>query len=135
MKCSTIRLLLASAVENNFMVDQIDVRNAYIKSDLKECIYMRQPKGFENDKNVVCKLNKSLYGLKQAGYEWNECVNEFLVKELEFIRLESDPCVYKRGSGNSLIIISLYVDDILIFSGNRKIIDEFKTEMDNKFGR
>lgn len=134
VKCSTIRLLLAMAVECNLMVDQIDVRNAYIKSDLKESIYMKQPKGFESDENMVCKLNKSLYGLKQAGYEWNKCINEFLVNEMKFDRLKSDPCVYKRGNNDNKIIISLYVDDILIFSDNRKLIDEFKEHINKRFG-
>lgn len=105
VKCSTIKMLLARSLEDDMMVDQIDIRNAYVKSDLKECIYMKQPKGFELGNNMVCKLNKSLYGLKQAGYEWNKCLNDFLTEDLKFQRLMSDPCVYKRIYKNYIFII------------------------------
>lgn len=133
VKSATVRLLLAIAVEEDMMVDQIDVRNAYVKSDLKEDIYMRQPYGFERGSGLVCKLKKSLYGLKQAGHEWNKCINKFIINDLKFERLQSDPCVYKKIENNTVIIISLYVDDILIFSRARSLINEFKNALNNKF--
>lgn len=133
VKCATIRMLLSLAINEDMIVEQIDVKNAYIKSDLKECIYMKQPRGFEKG-DYVCKLNKSLYGLKQAGHEWNQCLNNFLTKELEYMRLASDPCVYTRKHGDEVIIICVYVDDILILCRDQDIIDEFKEEMDTRFG-
>lgn len=133
VKSSTIRLLIASAVESGMKIGQLDVRNAYVKSELKECVYMRQPPGFEKGRGLVCKLKKSLYGLKQAGHEWSQCLNDFLEEELKFTRLESDPCVYIKEDGNNTIIITVYVDDLLIFCRKTRIIDEFKTQFNNKF--
>lgn len=133
VKSSTIRLLLACAVEYRLVVEQVDVRNAYVKSELKECIYMRQPYGFEDGSGKVCKLKKSLYGLKQAGHEWNKCINEFLEDELKFRRLDSDPCVYVKLIDGEIIIITIYVDDILIYGSSRPRINEFKKRLNEKF--
>lgn len=131
VKCSTIRLLLASAVEKGMIVEQVDVRNAYIKSELNEIIYMKQPPGFNGDNGKVLKLKKSLYGLKQSGHQWNKCINGFLVDNLNFVRLESDPCVYKNEKCN--LIISMYVDDILIFAKDESKVKWFKNELNAKF--
>lgn len=133
VKSSTVRLLMACAVERDMHVEQIDVRNAYVQSELKEIIYMRQPPGFQEDDDMVCRLNKSLYGLKQAGFEWNKCLNTFLVNDMKFKRLKSDPCVYIKSRGDNTLIISIYVDDILIFSKQKPIISEFKAEFNRRF--
>lgn len=134
VKSSTIRMLMACAVERDMCVEQIDVRNAYVKSDLKEIIYMRQPYGFEEGgDDVVCKLNKSLYGLKQAGFEWNKCLNTYLENELKFERLKSDPCVYINNLSDNIIIITIYVDDILIFSKDPVLIRNFKSKFNTRF--
>lgn len=133
VKCSTVRLLLASAVVQNWLVEQVDVRNAYVKSELKEQVYMRQPYGFEEGDGLVCELKKSLYGLKQAGHEWSVCLSQFLTKEMKFQRLVSDPCVYTNGTGDRQVIISVYVDDILIFSRDKVRIDRLKERLHAKF--
>lgn len=133
VKCSTVRMLLACAAERNWHIGQIDVRNAYVKSDLKETVYMRQPYGFEQGAGLVCKLKKSLYGLKQAGHEWNQCLCEHLVTEMGCVQMKSDPCIYERGTGDTRIIISVYVDDILIFGAAKNAIEAFKAEFSEKF--
>lgn len=133
VKNSTLRLLLAVAVEEDYIIEQIDVRNAYINSDLQEVIYMNQPKCFVKNENLVCKLNKSLYGLKQSGYEWNKCLNEKLVNELKFNRLKTDPCVYVKSVNGVKIIIAVYVDDILLFSKNQSAIKQVKCALSKFF--
>lgn len=133
VKKSTIRLLIASAVESNLKIGQLDVRNAYVKSDLNEVVYMIKPPGFESGVGLVCKLKKSLYGLKQAGHEWSKCLKKFLVKELKFKRLYSDPCMYIRGHRDVNVIVSVYVDDLLIFSRKEALIERFKSEFNEKF--
>ena len=65
---SSIRVALGLAARLNLEVEQLDVKTAFLHGDLEEEIYMQQPKGFEvkGKENLVCKLKKSLFGLKQA---------------------------------------------------------------------
>ena len=79
---------------------------------------MQQPDGFivPTFANKVCKLNRSIYGLKQASRSWNQRFDE-VIKEYDFIQNEDDPCVYKKVSGRALTFIVLYGDDVL-FMGN-----------------
>ena len=133
VKSSTIRLLIATAVNSGMKIEQLDVRNAYVKSDLRESVYMQQPPGFWRGEGLVCKLNKSLYGLKQAGHEWSQCLSEFLVRDMQFNRLKSDPCVYTRGVGADKLIISVYVDDLLIFCRQEQLIRRFKAKFNERF--
>lgn len=134
VKSSTVRLLLAVAVNNNYDIGQIDIRSAYTNSELNEEIYMRQPTGFDSGDGKVLKLNKSLYGLKQSGHEWNKCINEYLVNGLKFNRLKSDPCVYLKGSSVATrVIVIIYVDDILIMSACKNQIDYTKKQIQERF--
>lgn len=110
-KMSTIRVMLSIAVSNNLIIHQMDVKTAFLNGKLEEEIFMKLPKD-ENGNMNVCRLNKSIYGLKQAGRSWNQYFNKIILK-FDFKRLNSDSCMY-ICSKRDLIII-LYVDDILIF--------------------
>ena len=68
-KLSSIRVILTLAARFDWELEQMDVKSAYLNGELDETIYMRQPPGFEvrGSKDKVCKLQKTLYGLKQAG--------------------------------------------------------------------
>eukprot|EP00189_Rhodosorus_marinus_P005631 CAMPEP_0113967652 /NCGR_PEP_ID=MMETSP0011_2-20120614/9063_1 /TAXON_ID=101924 /ORGANISM="Rhodosorus marinus" /LENGTH=116 /DNA_ID=CAMNT_0000980587 /DNA_START=535 /DNA_END=881 /DNA_ORIENTATION=+ /assembly_acc=CAM_ASM_000156 len=70
---SSVRALLTIAATEDLEVEQADVRTAYLNATLKEEVYMYQPKGLEEPGKLdhVCRLKQSLYGLKQAGREWN----------------------------------------------------------------
>ena len=76
---------------------------------------MKQSEGFVDPKNPnkVCKLQRSIYGLKQASRSWNLCFDE-TVKQFGFLKNEDEPCVYKKTSGSSEMFLILYVDDILL---------------------
>ena len=115
LKQDTIRIITVLAVQRNFNIIQIDINSAYLNAPLSEDIYMRAPEGDPSYGKYFWKLNKALYGLKQAGKEWNDKLNEELIK-IGFNRLKSEPCVYTKlnKSKEIICILSVYVDDILI---------------------
>eukprot|EP00253_Pinus_taeda_P015782 PITA_15782 len=92
----------------------MDVKSAFLHGDLHEEIYMEQPIGFiQTDSSLVCRLKKSFYGLKQAPRAWYAKMDSFLL-ESGFSRCYSDNTVYTKKVGNSLIILVLYVDDLIL---------------------
>ena len=93
----------------------MDVKIAFLNGCLVETIYMVQPEGFiaKGQEKKVCKLQKFIYGLKQASRSWNSKFDQS-VKSFGFIQCPNEPCVYKRSSGNVVIFLILYVDDILL---------------------
>eukprot|EP00253_Pinus_taeda_P030966 PITA_30966 len=111
---NSIRLVLSLAASLKWEVHQMDVKSAFLHGDLHEEIYMEQPIGFiQIDSSLVCRLKKSLYGLKQAPRAWYAKMDSFLL-ESGFSRCYSDNTVYTKKVGNSLIILVLYVDDLIL---------------------
>ena len=84
---------------------------------------MQQPEGYEDDTDQICELLKTLYGLKQSGREWNR---EFdgKMKGFVFNRICSDPCIYIKWDGEDVVIITVWVDDILLFSSSDELIEQ-----------
>lgn len=113
-KLDTLRTVLALANQEKLVVHQMDVKTAFLNGTLTEEIFMVQPEGFEQGEGLVCRLEKSIYGLKQASRAWNERFHNFVEQRLKFKRSENDQCLYTRRIGSEKLIIVLYVDDILI---------------------
>jgi hypothetical protein len=80
VRLETIRAILALAVENDWEIQQMDVKGAYLNGDLKEEIYMNQPEGFDDGTSHLCRLLKTLYGLKQSSREWNHKLDSKLTE-------------------------------------------------------
>jgi hypothetical protein len=133
-KFSSIRSLLALAAHYDLEVHQMDVKTAFLNGDLEEDIYMVQPEGFivKGKETWVCKLNKSLYGLKQASRAWYQKMDQAL-QNLEFIRLYADPCIYVLRTSELVIFLSLYVDDLLLVSNSLKNLSHLKQQLSKKF--
>ena len=114
VKYKSLRIILALAAIKDYELTQMDVCTAFLNAEIKEQVYMKQPEGYEiGGDNMVCKLNKTLYGTKQAPHEWNEELNNFTLS-LGFGRCVSDTCVYvKQSRTGQVMIISVFVDDIL----------------------
>ena len=89
----SIRILLAIAAHYDYEIWQMDVKTAFLNGNLSEEVYMTQPEGFTSKDNTqVCKLQRSIYGLKQASRSWNIRFDE-TIKEFGFSQNEDEPCV------------------------------------------
>ncbi|GJW66591.1 retrotransposon protein, putative, ty1-copia subclass, partial [Tanacetum coccineum] len=122
-----IRILIAIAAYYDYEIWQMDVKTAFLNGRLDEDIYMEQPEGYVNPKypNRVCKLQRSIYGLKQASRQWNKRFDEE-IKKFGFTQNRDEPCVYRKASGSNVVFLILYVDDILIMGNNIPRLKEVK---------
>jgi len=86
---------MALVAQYELDLDQLDLKTAFHYADLDEKIYMTQPMGFKivGKENMICKLKKSLYGLKQSHRQWYKCFDGF-IREKRYTRTHYDPCVY-----------------------------------------
>lgn len=134
VKQATLKLLLALAGESKMMVHHVDIKTAFLYGTLNEEVYMKQPKGFlDHDKqSLVCKLNKSIYGLKQSARIWNCKINE-IVTGNGFRRGVADPCLYRKVVNGEWTYILVYVDDVIIASKSKNNIDKAKSIFSKEF--
>jgi len=133
-KFTTIRTVLALAAHLDLEVEQMDVRTAFLNGDLEHEIYMRQPEGFvePGQEHLVCKLNRSLYGLRQAGRAWNQKINQAFL-DFGLKRSSADNCVYTCKKNGKMLTVVLYVDDLLLMSDCKELLAEFKAYISSKF--
>jgi hypothetical protein len=110
----------------------MDVKNAFLHGDLSEEIYMEQPQGFMQDSSLVYRLNKSLYGLKQALRAWYAKMDSYILSQ-NFVRCKSDLNVYMLRTTNSLLLLVLYADDFLITGCSTSAIDAVKRILHDRF--
>jgi hypothetical protein len=112
----------------------MDIKTAFLNGELEEEIYMDQPDGLiaNGQEGKVCKLLKSLYGLKQSPKQWHEKFDKTLTSA-GFVMNEADSCVYYRYGGGQGVILCLYVDNILIFGSSHSVIEEVKKFLSNNF--
>ncbi|KAJ1018420.1 hypothetical protein NDA18_006574 [Ustilago nuda] len=128
-----IRGVLAVAAIRNWEVDSINVKQAYLNSSLHHNVYLKLLVGTRVPPGKVLKLIKRLYGLKQSGREWNIELDTHL-RSTSFHCMPSTPCLYSRGEGNQLMIITAYLDDMLIASPCQKEVNHTKAEIMSKWG-
>ncbi|KAJ9539153.1 hypothetical protein OSB04_031886 [Centaurea solstitialis] len=130
----SIRILMAISAYFNYEIWQMDVKTAFLNGKLTEDVYMEQPEGFEDPKNPnkVCKLQKSIYGLKQASRSWNLHFDE-RIKEFGFAKCEFEPCVYTMFSGSIVTFLVLYVDDILLIGKDVPTLHSVKSWLSKCF--
>ena len=135
VKHSSIRILLALVAQFDLELAQLDVKTAFLHGELNEEIYMTQPEGFKiaGKEKWVCKLHKSLYGLKQSPRQWYKRFDRFMFGQ-NYTRSLYDPCVYfrKLHDGNFIYLL-LYVDDMLIASKSKMEIEKLKSQLSCDF--
>ncbi|CAM8999543.1 unnamed protein product [Rhodiola kirilowii] len=135
VKYKTMRLLLAMSTIFNWEIDQMDVKTAFLNGDLEETIFMKQPKGFidKQSPDRVCYLNKSIYGLKQSLIQWNRKFDACMTN-LAFSKSKYDSCLYlKNMNAKYPSFVVLYVDDMLIISESRPIVNNIKSDLKKHF--
>ena len=110
----------------DLQLHQVDVTTAFLNGELEGEVYMQQPKGFihKGEEHLVCKLKKSLYGLKQSPRCWNTALDE-----MGFVQSTSDPCLYINAGGD-VFFIGVYVDDIILAGPN---LERIKETLSQKF--
>lgn len=110
----------------------MDVKNTFLHGELQEEVFMSQPQGPPSDLNLIYKLNRTLYDLKQAPRAWNMRFGAF-IKRLGYRQSDYDKCMYIRIKGNIKIYLLLYVDDILMVSNNEKVLGIIKRSLEKEF--
>ena len=130
VKFQSIRTLLAFAIQNDMLLHQMEVVTAFLNGTLEEDIYLEQPDGYveQGKEDLVCKLRKSLYGLKQSSRCWNKAFTEFM-KSIGFNQSTADPCIYVRDT----CIVAVYVDDLIIATKTPEEMQEVKQLLSSQF--
>ena len=118
----------------DFDLHQMDVKMAFLNGNIEEEVYMKQPEGFSSSEgeHLVCKLKKSIYGLKQASRQrylkFHEVITSFGFEENIM-----DQCVYQKVSGSNICFLMLYVDDILLATNDKGLLYEVKQFLSKNF--
>lgn len=133
-RLQSIRLLVALATLHKMKLYHIDVTMAYIYGDLDEEIYMRQAPGFEKpgEEEYVCRLNKSLYGLKQSGRQWHQRLDATLT-EIGLKATETENCFYTMTRKDKILAMTVYVDDLIIATNDYKMFQQVKATLAEEF--
>ncbi|WVZ17444.1 hypothetical protein V8G54_010426 [Vigna mungo] len=134
-RLETIRVVIAIACAKKWTLSALDVKSAFLHGHLEEEVYVKQPPGFssEENKHKVYKLNKALYGLRQAPRAWNKRINDFLISQgFERSRVEHSLYV-KVGDKGNILVLCLYVDDLMVTGSCLEEIVSFKTILKAEF--
>jgi hypothetical protein len=126
--------VLTIATHRDWEIHQVDIKSTYLNAALKDTIYMRALPGYlkMEDFGKVLLLLRSLYGLKQAGFEWSEELEKFLL-DYGFTRSQVDQAVYFRGNVEEHTVITVSVDDMAVTSKHLRDIERFKVELRERF--
>ncbi|RVW84956.1 Retrovirus-related Pol polyprotein from transposon TNT 1-94 [Vitis vinifera] len=130
----SFRIIMALVAHYDLELHQMDVKTAFLNGNIDETIYMVQPENFESkdSKQLVCRLKRSIYGLKQASRQWYRKFDQ-VITSFGFKENTVDQCIYLKFSGSKFIILVLYVDDILLASSDVGLLHETKRFLSSKF--
>ena len=133
-KMNTVRVLLSVAVNQSWPLYQMDVKNAFLHGELEEEVYMKLPPGHSqsHDPDMVCKLHKSIYGLKQSPRAWYAKLSSVL-EEFGFQRSNADSSLFVRTSSVGKLVVLIYVDDLIVTGDNSEEVHFLKQALQRKF--
>ena len=112
----------------------MDVKSAFLHGELKENVYIEQPKGFVKkwEEGKVFKLKKALCGLKQAPRAWYSRIETYFL-EYGFEKCLSEHTLFTKTEEGKVLVVSIYVDDLIFTDNDEELINEFKVSMKNEF--
>jgi hypothetical protein len=128
-------VLLAIAAYFDYEIWQMDIKTAFLNGNIEEELYMVQLEGVLLILRMlikVCKLQRSIYGLKQASQSWNLCFDE-VIKGFGFVQNTEESYIYKKMSGSSVSFLVLYVDGILLIGNDVKMLNSVKEYLNSKY--
>ncbi|KAJ4787232.1 Retroelement pol polyprotein-like [Rhynchospora pubera] len=132
-KMVSVRTFLAVAIAKGWELHQMDVHNAFLHGDLNEEVYMRLPPGFNSSQpGKVCRLRKSLYGLRQAPRMWFSKLSAAL-QFYGFVQSKADYSLFSYTKGDVFLAILVYVDDLVIAGNNSEALKGFKQYLSSTF--
>lgn len=131
-KMQTLKCLFSYCCQMGLCIEQMDMETAFLNGKVSSEVYIKQPQGYEDSTNRVCKLIKALYGLKESPRAWYECLDKFLIN-LGFERNNIDNCLYVVKNENDTNYLLIYVDDLLICGKNQNEIKRIKVLLSEKF--
>lgn len=133
VRYDSILTILSIAAAEDLEMMQFDVKTAFLNGDLDEEIFMEAPKGLNmEEENMVCRLKKSLYGLKQASRLWNKKFTKFL-SAFKMVQSKADPCVFSGHINGVRVVLLLYVDDGLVLSKDKNTIETVMNYLSDNF--
>ena len=142
MSDTTIKVLLATWLKNNYSGRLLDVKTAFLYGHLEEEIFIKRPEGYQefleeetrlsDESPKYLRLNKSIYGLVQAAREWWKTFVKVLKEELGFEQFTNDSCLLKRRNKKGFCAMGIYVDDCLLI-GDEEAIEETIREVKKHF--
>lgn len=114
-RMDSVRILISLAVHRGWQVHHMYVKSSFLNGGLLEEVYVQQLPGYARPgkEGKVLRLRKALYGLRQAPRAWNEKLDDSLCM-LGLERCPSEHVVYRRGAGETLLIVRVYLDDLVI---------------------
>ncbi len=133
---TSVRVVMQKAAQENLVLHQMDVETAYLHAPIDHKIYIEQPEGYEQKsekgEKLVGKLEKSLYGLKNSGRNWNAVLHECLTKN-GFTQNPADNCVYTKEKCDEKVILIVWVDDLIIAANSESVLESVKGMLTERF--
>ena len=120
---------------NNWLLRQIDVKNAFLNGILDEEVNMAQPEGFVNSQKPqhICKLRKAIYGLKQAPRAWFARFKTTMLSQWHFQNSKSDNSLFNKRENGHLLLVLVYIDDSIITGSNSTKVQQVIQDMQKTF--
>ena len=139
LRASSFRLLLALSAAKGMRLGHMDVTNAFTQAIIDDVeLFVEPAKGYEEYERdgattKVLKLKRALYGTKQASRLWQNTLRTYLVNECKFTCSLHDPCLFVRWTGNKVVVLGIYVDDIIVAYNDTDTYERFKREFTSRF--